>query len=129
MQSEAIGCPALAALHVDNKYVRSARTIPLFNEKGGPIDVVCGEALRRPYQMRDNTDPFSLNDINDSNKWLMTEKTDEDFFFPKEDGLTKVPFFIKGSQVRSTYLVDEEECETEEEVEEGAEEDDDVVNS
>ncbi|KAH7568454.1 hypothetical protein JRO89_XS06G0001600 [Xanthoceras sorbifolium] len=143
--SEAIGCPALAALHVDNKYVRSARTIPLFNEKGGPIDVVCGEydiretcvldvirALRRPYQMRDNTDPFSLNDINDSNKWLMTEKTDEDFFFPKEDGLTKVPFFIKGSQVRSTYLVDEEEskeeeCETEEEVEEGAEEDDDVL--
>ncbi|KAL5771799.1 hypothetical protein ACOSQ2_011723 [Xanthoceras sorbifolium] len=87
MQSEAIGCPALAALHVDN-----------------------------------------------NNKWLMTEKTDEDFFFPKEDGLTKVPFFIKGSQVRSTYLVDEEEskeeeCETEEEVEEGAEEDDDVVNS
>lgn len=57
------------------------------------VFVKYNRALRRRYALRDTIDPISLNDIDESNEWLMGRLDEEngednDFVFDEEDGLT-----------------------------------------
>ena len=50
-------------------------------------------ALRRRYNIRDQIDPISLKDIDESNEWLIGKideelQKEEDYVFGEDDGLT-----------------------------------------
>ncbi|XP_074353073.1 uncharacterized protein LOC141692245 isoform X1 [Apium graveolens] len=58
------------------------------------VFVKYNRALRRRYELRDKNDPILLNEIDDSNEWLVgkvdgeSDEEDDDYVFSKEDGLT-----------------------------------------
>ncbi|KAL6495778.1 hypothetical protein OROGR_030341 [Orobanche gracilis] len=58
------------------------------------VFVKYNRALKRRYEIRDTINPILLNEIDDSNEWLIgkmdgdNEEEDDEFVFSREDGLT-----------------------------------------
>ncbi|KAL6547290.1 hypothetical protein OROMI_023011 [Orobanche minor] len=91
--SESARFSALCAL---KHYARSAkkRASSFIDWAFDLVFVKYNRALRRRYELRNFIDPILLNEIDDSNEWLIgkvdgeSNEEDDDFVFSKEDGLT-----------------------------------------